>query len=182
MDAFGKTRILIETVGVGQSELEVAHSADTTIVVLVPQSGDSIQAMKAGLMEIADIFVMNKCDRDGSDRAYRELVSVLHMRESSDGWHPPVIKTVAESGEGIDELVEMIDRHHEDMLKRGQLEERRRDRTAAKVRRLVENELQQRIWQGERERRRLFGLQDATSPYHLAESLLQDFYREMNHE
>ncbi len=182
MDAFGKRRILIETVGVGQSELEVAHSADTTIVVLVPQSGDAIQAMKAGLMEIADIFVINKCDRDGADQAYRELMSILHLREDEDGWQPPVIKTIAETGEGVAEVLETIERHARHLRETGKLELRRRGRAAAKTRRLVEDELRRKLWQGEREQRRTSGLDGVRSPYLLARELIDDFYREIRDE
>ncbi len=180
MDAFGKDRILIETVGVGQSELEVAHSADTTIVVLVPQSGDSIQAMKAGLMEIADIFVLNKCDRDGADQAYRELTSILAIKDWSDGWIPPVLQTVAEKGEGIVELLETLETHRKHLTETGLLEERRRDRVAAKVKRLVEDDIHHALWSGNREKRRSNGMDaGATSPYDLSHQLLKDFYQEI---
>ncbi|MBZ0265137.1 methylmalonyl Co-A mutase-associated GTPase MeaB [bacterium] len=180
MDAFGKDRVLIETVGVGQSELEVAHSADTTIVVLVPQSGDAIQAMKAGLMEIGDIFVLNKSDRDGADRAYRELTSVLHMKEAVDGWYPPVIQTVAEQNKGVDELLDTIQDHYTHLTENGILEKRRQERIASKIRRLVEDSLQRRLWVGDREERRKSGLSGARSPYEVAQALLDNFYQEMN--
>lgn len=179
MDAFGKEKVLIETVGVGQSELEVAHSADTTVVVLVPQSGDAIQAMKAGLMEIADIFVLNKCDRDGADKAYRELVSILYMKETREGWEPPVIKTIAESGEGLDEFTEMIQKHRDFLVETGLLKKKRREVIAAKIRRIVEEELRQQCWKGERETKRTSGLGDHKSPYTLANSLLEEFYQEI---
>ncbi len=182
MDAFGKERILIETVGVGQSELEVAHSADTTIVVLVPQSGDAIQAMKAGLMEIADIFVLNKCDRDGADQAYRELVGILEMKEPDGGWHPSVLRTVAEQGEGVDELLETVERHHAHLLTGDELVNRRRRRVAAKTLRLVMDKLNRHLWSGERELRRNRGLDDTGSPYELARELVEDFYREIRDE
>ncbi|MDP8205665.1 MAG: methylmalonyl Co-A mutase-associated GTPase MeaB [Candidatus Electryonea clarkiae] len=182
MDAFGKRRILIETVGVGQSELEVAHSADTTIVVLVPQSGDAIQAMKAGLMEIADIFVMNKCDREDADRAYRELISVLGMKHPDDGWQPQVIKTIAETGDGIEKLVETVRDHRKFLGDNEKLEQRRKKRVAEKTKRLVEDTFNSRFWQGKREERRLKGLDGAHSPYELAEKLVEDFYREIRDE
>jgi len=181
-EAAGFDMVLVETVGVGQSELEVAHSADTTIVVLVPQSGDAIQAMKAGLMEIADIFVINKCDRDGADQAYRELMSILHLREDEDGWQPPVIKTIAETGEGVAEVLETIERHARHLRETGKLELRRRGRAAAKTRRLVEDELRRKLWQGEREQRRTSGLDGVRSPYLLARELIDDFYREIRDE
>jgi len=182
MDAFGKKRVVIETVGVGQSELEIAHSADTTIVVLVPQSGDAIQAMKAGLMEIADVYILNKCDRDGADHAYRELVSTVNLKTPEHGWKPPVLRTVAEKGEGVDEVLDAISQHSEHLVTTGQLEARRQSRVAAKIRRFVEDELHKRLWSGEREARRLSGLSETVSPYALGQNLLEDFYEEIRHE
>jgi len=182
LDAFGKQRLFIETVGVGQSELEVAQSADTTIVVLVPQSGDAIQAMKAGLMEIADLYILNKCDRDGAEHAYRELVSTVHMKMPEDGWHPPVLKTVAGRGEGLDEVIEAVAKHRDHLISSGLLEKRRKARIAAKTARFVEDELRARLWRGKREERRRKGLNDASSPYDLGRSLLDDFYQEIRDE
>ncbi|MBD3165661.1 methylmalonyl Co-A mutase-associated GTPase MeaB [bacterium] len=182
MDAFGKDRVLIETVGVGQSELEVAHSADTTVVVLVPQSGDSIQAMKAGLMEIADIFVLNKSDRDGADRAYRELTSIVQMKHSPEGWMPPVLKTTAEKGEGVDELLETIQTHRRHLTETGLLETRRKSRIASKVQRLVEDAIRKDLWRSDRDTRRRDDLDHTRSPYDLAKDLVNDFYREISDE
>lgn len=134
LDAFGFDRILLETVGVGQSELEIASQADSTVVVLVPESGDGIQAMKAGLMEVADLFVINKADRPGADRLRREIRIVTHLRESDGegadgpdgGWDPPTLMTVASEGEGIEALTEALDRHHALLVDSGELEARRR--------------------------------------------------------
>ncbi len=182
MDAFGKDRVLFETVGVGQSELEVAHSADTTIVVLVPQSGDSIQAMKAGLMEIADIFILNKCDRDGADRAYRELKSILEMKHPEDGWAPPVIQTIAEQGDGIDEVIVTIKEHQDHLKESGVLDKRRANRFAEKTQRLVEDTVAQKFWTRERRSKLIERVELAASPYGLAETLVQEFYREIRHD
>lgn len=183
MDAFGKRRILIETVGVGQSELEVADSADTTVVVLVPQSGDAVQAMKAGLMEIADIFVLNKCDREDADRAYQELVSILAIQSDEDGWKPQVIRTIAEKGDGVPELVEEIEKHRRWLDETGNLQKRRAKRYASKTRRLVEDDLRRRLWQTERNRaRHEAGEQGEVSPYDLAARLLEEFYQEIRNE
>ncbi|MFH0882680.1 MAG: methylmalonyl Co-A mutase-associated GTPase MeaB [bacterium] len=179
MDAFGKQRVLIETVGVGQSELEVADSADTTIVVLVPQSGDAIQAMKAGLMEIADIFVLNKCDREDAKRAYQELISILNLKEPQEGWRPPVIRTIAEKGDGVDELMATIDRHREHLVTTDRLAERRSKRYKAKIRQLVEDDLHQRLWRTERKRESGKGFEGGRSPYSLAKRLIDDFYEEI---
>ncbi|MDA3860843.1 MAG: methylmalonyl Co-A mutase-associated GTPase MeaB [Melioribacteraceae bacterium] len=112
LDAAGFDYIIFETVGVGQSELDIAKIADTTVVTLVPESGDSIQAMKAGLMEIADVFVLNKCDRPEADKAYSSLQATLHLRNFSvEVWQPPVLKTKALLNEGIVELVDNIEKH-----------------------------------------------------------------------
>lgn len=113
MDAFGKETILIETVGVGQVELDIADSCDTTVVILVPESGDSIQALKAGLMEIADIFVVNKADRPGAAKMVSELSIILDLKKQKTGWEYPVIATEAVNGKGIDELKEKIAVHRE---------------------------------------------------------------------
>ncbi len=114
LDAAGFDYIIFETVGVGQSELDIAKIAHTTIVTLVPESGDAIQAMKAGLMEIADLFVLNKCDRPEANKAFTSLQSSLQLRNfSQHDWHPPVLKTSAIENKGILELVEMIDKHRE---------------------------------------------------------------------
>ena len=182
MDAFGKQRIIIETVGVGQSELEVANSADTTIVVLVPQSGDAIQAMKAGLMEIADLYILNKCDRDGADHAFRELVSTVSLKMPENGWRPPVLRTVAEKGEGMDEVLKAIQDHRQHIIDTGSLEERRRARVAAKTKRFVEDGIRKKLWNSERDARRVEGLANASSPYELGEQLIDDFYEEIRHE
>ena len=111
MDAFGKDIVLIETVGVGQVELDIADSCDTTIVILVPESGDSIQALKAGLMEIADIFAVNKSDRDGADYFAIEINMVLDTKRKGSEWDYPVINTQAINNIGIDQLKDAITRH-----------------------------------------------------------------------
>lgn len=110
LDAAGKDPIIVETVGVGQDEIEIVKLADVSIVVLVPGMGDDIQALKAGIMEIGDIFVINKCDRPGVEKMERAVRAVLSLAHRIDGWHPPIVKTVATKGAGVDELVETIDR------------------------------------------------------------------------
>ena len=171
MDAFGFDRVLVETVGVGQTELEITSAADTVIVVLVPESGDAIQAMKAGLMEIADICVVNKADRPGADRLVKELRQALHLRAGNamkdmpahhgvdlgrvmrqerttdakapheSGWSIPVISTVGQNGEGVPKLLEAVDAHRVWLEESGQLESRRRARARARVQDVVEREL-----------------------------------------
>lgn len=110
MDAAGFTQLLVETVGVGQAELDVARAADTVLVVLVPESGDGIQAMKAGLMEIGDIFVINKADREGADRLLKEMRSMLEMRPA-EAWRPHVVSVSAKENQGLPQLIESLEAH-----------------------------------------------------------------------
>src|SRR5579883_1975740 len=110
LDAAGKQIILVETVGVGQDEIEVARLADCTLLVLVPGLGDDVQNLKAGVMEIADIFVLNKADREGADRLDRQLQAMLSLVMPRDGWHPPIVRTVASENKGIDALAAQIER------------------------------------------------------------------------
>ncbi len=109
LDAAGYDRTLVETVGVGQDEVDIVKAADVSVVVLVPGMGDDIQAIKAGIMEIGDIFVINKADREGIERAERELIVLLEMSRRSDGWTPPIVRTVATESRGISEFAEAIE-------------------------------------------------------------------------
>jgi len=143
LDAAGFDRILIETVGVGQSELEVAQTADSTAVVLVPESGDAVQAMKAGLMEIADLFVINKSDREGADRAAQAIRSALHLRARTSEWTIPVMLTAASLGRGVPELVQAFERHLEWLTETGTLAGRRRQRLEQTLEVLV----RERLWE-----------------------------------
>jgi LAO/AO transport system kinase len=129
LEASGKQKVLIETVGVGQDEVDIVRLADVTIVVLVPGMGDDVQSIKAGIMEIADIFVINKADREGAERVEKEVRAMqsLAMKHSAeDEWVPPMVKTVATAGQGIEELVAAIDRMHEWLSEGGRLAARRR--------------------------------------------------------
>jgi LAO/AO transport system kinase len=126
LDAFGKDIIMIETVGVGQTELDIVETADTTVVILVPEAGDTVQAMKAGIMEIADVFVVNKADRNGADRMLMDLRMLVHMNAETDGWEIPVLATQAHVNAGITELYEAIQQHHAHLRETGQFTERRR--------------------------------------------------------
>lgn len=112
LDAAGKEIILVETVGVGQGEIEIVRLADCTLVVLVPGMGDDVQNLKAGLMEIADIFVLNKCDREGVDRFEQQLRAILQLAPERDGWKPPVVRTTAVENKGTDELAHEISLFH----------------------------------------------------------------------
>jgi LAO/AO transport system kinase len=130
MDAMGKEIILVETVGVGQDEVEIVNTAHTSIVVLVPGSGDDIQAIKAGIIEIGDLFVVNKCDRDGADKVERDLRMVLEMSpRRDDGWKPLILKTEATLGKGIFELVDGIYRHKQALEQGKGFEKKIRERT-----------------------------------------------------
>lgn len=129
MDAFGKDIVFIETVGVGQSEVDIVKAADTTLVVLVPGLGDDIQAIKAGILEIGDIFAINKADREGVDRLNVELEMMLDLNQDMVAWRPPIKRTVASRNEGIGELAATIDEHIAHLRESGQLTVRRTERT-----------------------------------------------------
>ncbi len=138
LEACGFARILIETVGVGQSELEVAEAADTTLVVLVPESGDAVQALKAGLMEIGDVFAVNKADREGAQQAAHALRSMIHLGAGRDGWEPPVLLTAAQDGTGVPELKATLGKHLAHLAAAGVLARRRRRRLAERIAALIE--------------------------------------------
>ncbi len=135
LDAAGCDVVLIETVGVGQSEVEVAGLADTTVVLLAPGMGDAIQAAKAGILEVGDVYVVNKADRDGADSAVRELRHMLTLgeRRQPGDWRPPILRTVASRGEGIDEVVEELDKHRTWLEETGNLRASRRRRAADEI-------------------------------------------------
>ena len=137
MDASGRGRCLVETVGVGQSELEVMQTADTTVVVTTPVAGDAVQIIKAGILEIADVFAVNKADLPGAAKVYRELRDLVRQTKGGADWQPPVILTSAVSGEGVDELAAAIDRHGELIAASGELERRRVARLRAEVEAIV---------------------------------------------
>jgi len=175
LEAFGFDRIIIETVGVGQTELDVAATAETTVLVLVPESGDGIQTLKAGVMEIAELYVINKSDRPGADKLKQEVEVMLAIRrgnafahvrphhgrlegetvgrkslptvQPSNDWEAPVLMTVASKGEGISELVTALDRHHEYLSSSGKLVERRKKRLAARTRAVVNRAIRQWVWE-----------------------------------
>lgn len=144
MDAFGFDLVLIETVGVGQSEVAVAELAQTTIVALQPGSGDSIQVLKAGIMEIADVFVVNKADHPMANQLRREIRSTMEMLEWK-GWVPELVATQAVTGEGIDELVRAIERHAVYLNETGEIELRRREAFTHQVRQLALGRLERRL-------------------------------------
>jgi len=147
LDASGCDVVIVETVGVGQSEVEVAGAADTTVVLLAPGMGDGIQAAKAGILEIGDVFVVNKADRDGADVTARDIRSMLSLgerREAGD-WRAPVVKCVATAAEGLDDVMEALDKHRSWLGEEGRLTERRRRRAAAEVEAIAVTALRERM-------------------------------------
>ena len=144
LDAFGKDYIIVETVGVGQSALEISEISDTTVVLLTPESGDSIQAMKAGLMEIADILIVNKDDRDGSSRFASELQMVVNMKEWEDTWKPPVLRVSARDNRGIEEIYEQLLAHREYLA-----EENRLDKLRCHQARLAIQRVLRELWENQ---------------------------------
>jgi LAO/AO transport system kinase len=147
LDAYGMDRILVETVGVGQTELDVMHLADTTVVVLVPEAGDAVQVMKAGLLEIADVFLVNKADREGAERMRSELVQMLHLRPAA-GWEIPVLLTQAAGDVGIDIFLEALERHREFLATDADRARRQRQRREGELVDILDEELRRRLERG----------------------------------
>ncbi len=175
LEAFGFDLIIFETIGVGQVEVDIVQAADTTVLVIVPQSGDVIQAMKAGLMEIGDVFVVNKSDQSEADLAYRNLQTMLSL--SMHKWMPPIVKTVASQNQGISELWTAIHQHRE-FQEKSILAHRRQERLKIFLKTIIEEELQLRLWQSER-MKALDGqiekiLTKSQTPYRAAREILQN--------
>ena len=177
--ASGKDIIIFETVGIGQAEHDVVKAVDLTVVVLMPGTGDEIQLMKAGLMEIADIFVINKTDKKGANRLAQTLQALLHSFSKPDSLEPPVINTIASTGEGVFDWYKLIEDHLKEMDKRGILESKRLERHRERIRGLIQDRLLSKFWSSHR----LEQLEKATqsvesiqsSPYEIAEELLTAF-------
>ena len=178
LDAFGNDLIIFETVGVGQSELEIVQYADTTVVVLVPESGDGIQAMKAGLMEIADFYVLNKADHPGADRSMMEIEAILELKQDKKPWQPTVIQTIAMNEEGIEEIVDRIAEHRNYLETSGELATQRRQKLLTKYRRVVEDSVLQVFWTDDRTRQFVQGFDEQDSPYHISQRLIQSVIKE----
>lgn len=180
LDAAGFDIIILETVGVGQSELDIAQAADTTVVVLVPESGDSVQAMKAGLMEIADLFVLNKCDRPGSQQAYTALQTILMIKEHDENsWLPKIVKAIASENKGIDEIAEEIEKHKSFLISKNLFQIKRQNQAKLRIKEIVESKLREKLWSEDRENLLNSSLKKVvlgnSSPYHIAEEILQQF-------
>ncbi|MBI1933948.1 MAG: methylmalonyl Co-A mutase-associated GTPase MeaB [Ignavibacteriales bacterium] len=167
--------IIFETVGVGQSELDIAKAADTTLVVLVPESGDSVQAMKAGLMEIADIFVMNKCDRPGSENAVNSLQTILNLKDHNEfSYLPKILKCIATQSVGINEIFTEIENHKNYLLKFDKLKKKRIVNLIDRIKDITENSISSKIWNDTETIEFLDSLiQKNESPYHIADLILQ---------
>jgi len=172
VDAAGFDRVLVETVGVGQDEVDVVRSVDTVAVVTVPGMGDDIQAIKAGILEIADVFVVNKADREGADRSVRDLQMMLGLAAEHGLWVPPIVKAVASRGEGVAELAEAADRHLAFLAESGELERRRRSHLRLRVETILKERVIQeadRILGLDREVERGFAAR--LDPYRVADRL-----------
>ena len=179
LDAFGKDLVLVETVGVGQTELDIMGTADTVVVVLVPEAGDTIQAMKAGLLEIADILVVNKADRDGARSLKNALENMLRLAPKKDWWEVPVLLSVAPRDEGVPELLATVEQHRAAMEGAGELDRRRRQRRRQELLQNIEQRLKVRLLAlVERDARlalALAGVEEGKlDPYTTARSILAD--------
>jgi LAO/AO transport system kinase len=148
LDAAGKKQILIETVGVGQDEVDIVRLADCVLVILVPGLGDDIQSMKAGLMEIADIFVLNKADREGADRLEEQLHAMLSLVMPRDGWHPPVIRTVATENAGIDTLAAAVEKFRAQFEASGERQKKHSEHWKNRLLGLLESRLLEQVLRG----------------------------------
>lgn len=180
LDAAGYNYIILETVGVGQSELDIVKAADTTMVVLVPESGDSVQAMKAGLMEIADFFVVNKCDRPASEQAVNSLRTILMLRNHDEKtFLPEIVKAVAQDNLGIKEIALEIERHQAHLNKFDLLTKKRIQRTKDRIKEIVEEKFTQELWKQENvfsfEQLIEKSFEQKISPYIIAEEILNTF-------
>ena len=181
MDAMGKDVVLVETVGVGQDEVEIVRLAHTNVVMLIPGMGDEIQAIKAGILEVGDIFVVNKADRSGANRTVRELEIMLAMNHYDEGaWHPPVIKTEALRHIGIPKLIEEIDRHR-DYLGETLWRERQKQRTKEKFLEILRDGLFQNALEKLKTENHLDGvLEDLEErridPYSASEKIIKDIF------
>lgn len=183
LDAFGRDIVMVETVGAGQSEVEIARAAHTVIVVDAPGLGDDIQAIKAGLFEIADIFVVNKADREGADRTLLTLRMMLDMGEGSRerGWRPPLVKTVALQGEGSALVADAVEQHLAHLKESGQLHIRSMRLAEEELRRILGQELLSRLLEGTQEEQWEFLTKEVAEreldPYTAADNLLASFFQ-----
>jgi LAO/AO transport system kinase len=180
MDAMGKDIIIVETVGVGQDEVDIVNTAHTSVVVLVPGQGDDIQAIKAGILEIGDVFVINKCEREGADRLERELRATLEMGpKREDGWMPPIFKTEALLGKGIFEFVYGVYRHKEKLMASEHFERKNAERTRLEFLSVLSSELMESVVGRLKKDKRLEKIiddliQKRRNPYSAVEKILDE--------
>ena len=179
LDASGRDLVMIETVGVGQDEVDIVRLADVTIVVLVPGMGDDVQTIKAGIMEIADIFVINKSDREGAERVEREIRAMQSLAVRHDDWVPPIVKTVASEGAGISELVAAIEKYREYLEKSGRAQARRVENWRGRIAEMLRDALFQRVLsyylsEGEANRYAAEVAEHKRDPYSLVEKIVDE--------
>jgi LAO/AO transport system kinase len=175
-DAAGYDFIIYETVGVGQAELDIAQAADTTLVMVIPEGGDIIQSLKSGLMEIADIFVLNKSDRPGADRMQKDIEYVLHLRESKSNWYPQVFQTVANQAIGIEELWSGVKKHRIFLESEERLSEKRDQRLKKRIETIIRQKIEYHFWNDHRKQILQNYIENESgnlSPYILAEKMLE---------
>jgi LAO/AO transport system kinase len=163
LDAAGKRQVLIETVGVGQDEIDIVRLADCVVVVLVPGLGDDIQNMKAGLMEIGHIFVLNKADREGADRLEEQLHAMLSLVMPRDGWHPPVIRTVATENRGVQELAETVEKFRKHFESSGERRKTHIEHWQNRLIEMLESRLLEKVLGGARGEQKLRELATAVA-------------------
>jgi LAO/AO transport system kinase len=179
LDAVGYDVVVVETVGTGQAEVDVVSAADTVVIVLVPGLGDAVQTLKAGILEIGDVFVVNKADHPDADRAAAEVRMMLGMAGPRDGWHPPVLLTVATTGQGVEAVLAALDEHRHFLQARGLLDSKRRQRHKAEILRILHAHLRRRILEraGGEQRLEEYARKVAAGemdPYTAAERLLEE--------
>lgn len=177
LDALGKDIILVETVGAGQAEVDIIQIAETVVLLSIPGLGDDIQTIKAGIMEIGDIFVINKADIDGADRRYVELQTALNLDQASEGWQPLILKVIATTGEGVEELAKAIRDHHEYLIESGQITQNRERRCCAQLETIVEHSFIRKLFTNPEEQVLFQKLvkevnERKTDPYTAAERLI----------
>jgi GTPase len=178
LDASGRDVILIETVGVGQDEVDIVRLADVTVVILVPGMGDDVQSIKAGIMEIADIFVINKSDRDGAERVEREIRAMQSLAVRADKWVPPVVKTVASDGKGIAELAAAISKYYEFVEQSGLAQKKRAENWRERLLQMLRDTLMERVMRehmadGEAHRYATEIAKHERDPYTLVEEIVE---------
>jgi LAO/AO transport system kinase len=177
LDASGRDLIIIETVGVGQDEVDVVRLADVTVVVLVPGMGDDVQTIKAGIMEIADVFVINKADRDGAERVEREIRAMQSLAMRKDNWMPPIVKTIAHEGSGIPDLLRAVESYRQYSEKSDRTRERRIENWRDRIAEMLRDALYQRVVtnylsNGDAERYAAEVAEHKRDPYSLVEELI----------